>query len=182
MQNTGNAKYEKGKVGVMACNEQNLKPQLRCGEHIGREVKRLDNEIHSMMAVARTQTGNADMTMMHNWVIGYLYRNQGKEIFQRDVEAEFSIARSTATGILQLMEKKGYLYRESVERDARLKRLVLTENGIRCHEEHIQTIIRIEYMMREGFSEQEIENFFRVIRKMRENLEKNHSETDRRRE
>ena len=35
-------------------------------------------------------------------------------MFQRDVEAEFNIRRSTATGILQLMEKNGFLLREPV--------------------------------------------------------------------
>ncbi len=155
---------------------------MNCRDHIGREVKRLDNEIHSMMLMSRTESGNADITMMHNWVIGYLYRNQGKAIFQRDIEAEFSIARSTATGILQLMEKKGYILRESVPQDARLKKVVLTVNGILCHEQHIQSIERMEALMRNDLSEEEIQTFFRVIRKMRENLEKNHSETDRRRE
>ena len=67
-----------------------------CKNHIGREVKRLDNEIHSMMLASRQET--KELTVMHNWVIGYLYRNQQKEIFQKDIEAEFSIARSTATG------------------------------------------------------------------------------------
>ena len=100
-----------------------------CRNHIGREVKRLDNEIHSMMLASRQEAGNGDMTMMQGWIIGYLYRNQKKEIFQKDLEAEFSIARSTATGILQLMEKKGYLMRQSVPNDARLKKLVLTEMG-----------------------------------------------------
>ena len=151
-----------------------------CRNHIGREVKRLDNEIHSMMLAFREE--KEELTMMQNWMIGYLYRNQEKEIFQKDVEAEFSIARSTATGILQLMEKKGYLYRESVERDARLKKLVLTEKGITTHEQHIQHVHDMEALMREGISEEEIQMFFRLIRKMRENLEKNHSETDRRRE
>lgn len=151
---------------------------MKCENHIGREVKRLDNEIHSMMQDSR----EAELTMMHDWVIGYLYRSRGKEIFQKDVEAEFSIARSTATGILQLMEKKGYLYRESVERDARLKRIVLTPVGIQLHEQHMEKVRQIEQMMREDLSEEDIQTFFRVIRKMRENLEKNHSETDRRRE
>ena len=153
-----------------------------CKNHIGREVKRLDNEIHSMMPVSRQEAGNGDMTMMQGWIIGYLYRNRAKEIFQKDLEAEFSIARSTATGILQLMEKKGYLKRESVPHDARLKKLVLTEKGMNTHEQHIKRIHDIEDMLREGLSEEEIQTFFRLIRKMRENLEKNHSETDRRRE
>ena len=32
-------------------------------------------------------------------------------VFQRDIEREFSITRSTVTNILQLMERKGYIQR-----------------------------------------------------------------------
>ena len=45
-------------------------------------------------------------------------------VFQRDVERAFGLSRSTATGILQLMEKNGLILRESVHNDARLKSLV----------------------------------------------------------
>ncbi len=55
-------------------------------------------------------------------------------MFQRDIEREFSITRSTVTNILQLMERKGYIERRSVPQDARLKQLVLTEEGICFHE------------------------------------------------
>ena len=47
-------------------------------------------------------------------------------VFQRDVEQAFSLSRSTATGILQQLEEKGLLRRESVPSDARLKNLVPT--------------------------------------------------------
>ena len=43
-------------------------------------------------------------------------------MFQRDVEQVFSLSRSTATGILQQLEEKGLLRRESVPSDARLKK------------------------------------------------------------
>ena len=96
-------------------------------EHIGREIKRLDNEIKSLIASHRMEMGNSDMTLMHNWIACYLYENSDKDVFQKDLEAKFSIARSTASGILQLMEKKGFIERVSVERDARLKEIILTE-------------------------------------------------------
>ena len=73
-------------------------------------------------------------TPMHGWIIGYLYRHRDTPVFQRDIEREFSITRSTVTNILQLMERKGYIERRSVPQDARLKQLVLTEEGICFHE------------------------------------------------
>lgn len=151
-------------------------------DHIGYENKRLENEIHSRMAAYRAAVGGEELTMMQCWIIRFLYENPEKEIFQRDVEAKFSIARSTATGILQLMEKKGYIRRVSVERDARLKKLELTALGVDMEEGTIRNINKMEALLRQGISEEDIEVFFRVIRKMRSNIETKKGETNRRRE
>lgn len=150
--------------------------------HIGIEVKRLDNEIHSRMAVYRSEKGQGELTMMQSWILGFIYRNPEKEIFQKDIEAKFSIARSTATGILQLMEKNGYIRRVSLPRDARMKELELTPKGVQMQEITIENIQRMENKLREGISKEDIEVFFRVIRKMRSNVEMEQSETDRRRD
>lgn len=155
---------------------------MRYEKYIGREVKRLDNEIKSLIASHRMDTGNSDMTIMHNWMTCYLFHNRDVDVFQKDLEATFSIARSTASGILQLMEKKGFIERVCVERDARLKKIILTEKGISFHQQNVQKMDELEMTMREGLSDQEIETFFRIVRIMRENLEKKHCETDRRRE
>lgn len=150
--------------------------------HIGIEVKRLDNEIHSRMAVYRSEKGQGELTMMQSWILGFIYRNSEKEIFQKDIEAKFSIARSTATGILQLMEKNGYIRRVSLPRDARMKKLELTPKGVQMQEITIENIQRMENKLREGISKEDIDVFFRVIRKMRSNVEMEQSETDRRRD
>ena len=66
-----------------------------------------------------------DITAVQSRVIYYILAHyQEGPVFQRDVERVFSLSRSTATGILQLMEKKGIIRRESVASDARLKSLV----------------------------------------------------------
>ena len=150
-----------------------LKVEYR--DHIGFENKRLENEIHSRMTAYRA-------AMMQSWIIRFLYEHSEEDIYQRDIEAEFSIARSTATGILKLMEKRGYIRRVSVERDARLKKLELTEVGIRMQEGTIRNINRLESTLRQGISDEDLEVFFRVIRKMRSNIEIQQGETNRRRE
>ena len=70
-----------------------------------------------------------NVTPMHDWIMSYLYWHKNEAVYQRDIEREFSITRSTVTNILQLMERKGYIERQSVPQDARLKRLILTEEG-----------------------------------------------------
>lgn len=149
---------------------------------IGFEVKRLDNEIHSYMYRTRTSLGAGELTMMQSWILRYLYENRTHDIFQKEIEAKFSIARSTATGILQLMESKGYIKRESVKYDARLKRLSLTDQGEQLQKNTILAFLNLEKRMREGLTEEELQIFFYTIRKIRSNVENMNKETDRRRD
>ena len=92
-------------------------------------------------------------------------------VFQRDVETAFLFSRSTATGILQLLEKKGVIKRESVESDARLKSLVPTEiaaeNAARIH----QSIAEIEKIMTKDITPGQIQLFLELASKMSDNLD-----------
>ena len=70
------------------------------------------------------------ITAIQSRVIFYILDHyQQQPVFQRDIESAFQLSRSTATGILQQLEKKGILRRESVASDARLKSLVPTEQA-----------------------------------------------------
>ncbi len=139
---------------------------------IGREIKILSNMIKRKIDSAAVFAQNQEVTGMHGWIIGYLYRNREQgDIFQRDVEAEFSIRRSTATGILQLMEKNDLIIREAVDYDARLKKLVLTPRAIAIHEEIIRVLEELEEQLASGLTEEEIAAFYVILRKIKSNLE-----------
>ena len=94
-----------------------------------------------------------------------------EEIFQRDIEAQFYIARSTVTCLVKQMEQKGYIARVAVERDCRLKRLCLLEKGEEIHKRFLQNIEKVEEEIREGVSEEELQTFLKVAVKIRNNLE-----------
>ena len=111
---------------------------------IGHELRTLDNILSRNLMAAARERGVDELTAMHGWILGYLCRNEHKDIFQKDIEAEFKICRSTVTNILKLMEKKGYIKRESVPYDARLKKLVLTDTGRELHEKTKDMIDMLE--------------------------------------
>ena len=92
-------------------------------------------------------------------------------VFQRDVERAFGLSRSTATGILQLMEKNGFLLREPVAYDARLKKLVLTPKALAVHEGVISRIRATEARITKDVTPEELEQFFAITAKFRRNLE-----------
>lgn len=139
---------------------------------LGFLIKTLDNLFfRNMIAFETSQKGIDEVTVMHGWILGFLYENAGREIFQKDIETEFSIARSTVTSIVKLMEKKGYICRESVKQDARLKKLVLTEKGREIHEQHIGYIDMLEEQCKRNITPEEMELFLRIAGKLKQNLE-----------
>jgi DNA-binding MarR family transcriptional regulator len=139
---------------------------------IGHEIKILSNMMKRRVSRSQVIAESNKLTGMHGWVIGYLYHNQEKgDIFQRDLENEFTIRRSTATGILKLMEKNGLILREPVDYDARLKKLVLTPKAIAIHEKVSDEIDTIETELTVGINEEELQLFFQVLEKMKRNLE-----------
>ncbi len=71
------------------------------------------------------------------------------------------------------MEAKKLIYRESVESDARLKKVVLTDKAKAIATTANQEIIRFEKMLVEDIPEEDLEVFFRVTKQIRNNLEKN---------
>ena len=144
---------------------------------IGHELRTLDNMMSRNLMTAVRERGLDELTAMHGWILGYLCRNEGKDIFQKDIEAEFKIGRSTVTNILQLMEKKGYIRRESVPYDARLKKLVLTDTGRELHLKTKDTIDILEAQTTEGISKEDLETFYRVIDQLKNNVKNMLGET-----
>ena len=91
-------------------------------------------------------------------------------VFQRDVENVFAISRSTATGILQHLEREGYISREGVQQDGRLKSLVPTEKGTRLDDQVHACLQQTEQEMIAGISPGQIQMFIEIVSKMSSNL------------
>ena len=145
---------------------------------LGKEIKTLDNMLLRNLLYQARKIGMDEMTVMHGWILEYLNQNSEKEIFQKDIEKEFSIGRSTATNILKLMEKKGYIRREPVPYDARLKRLVLLDGAKERLQATQKLAKQLDTMTWKGITQEELDVFFEVIRKLKKNLEQEGREED----
>lgn len=140
-------------------------------KHVGYHLRRLDNLL-MRYTMAQARSLNIDeVTVMHGWILAYLEDNREREIYQKDIEGKFGINRSTVTNIVKLMEKKGLIRRESVPHDGRLKRLVLTEKGKWAKKASWEAVQVTEKQIVLGMSEEELNEFFRLLEKMRKNLE-----------
>ena len=92
-------------------------------------------------------------------------------VFQRDVESAFGLSRSTATGILQLMDKNGLILRESVASDARLKSLIPTEKAVRLDAQICECLRQTEQDLTRGLSDAQIADFLKTLEQMSGNLD-----------
>lgn len=108
--------------------------------------------------------------------MGYIYEQSKKrDIFQKDIEREFNIRRSTATVMLQNLEQKELIVRLAVNHDARLKKIVLTDKAVQCHLRIHEQIDAFNRELEEGITAQEKEEFFRILAKIEGNLTKSGS-------
>ncbi len=138
---------------------------------ISAQIRRVNNLIQRCQNQRGRANGVEDVTSMHGWILGYLKSHSDREIYQRDIEREFSITRSTVTNILQLMEKKGYIRREGVEHDARLKRLVLTDEGREVDRRVLQTLRETDAYLDSLLTPEERDEMLRLLLKLRNRLE-----------
>ena len=146
-------------------------PPWESPQVIPAQIRRVDNLIFRKINQFARENNVEQATPMHGWIIEYLYRHRDAAVFQRDIEREFSITRSTVTNILQLMERKGYIERRSVPQDARLKQLVLTEEGIRFHENTIRSFHHTDDYVAGLLTEEENTELLRLLNKLRDALQ-----------
>lgn len=145
---------------------------------IGFELHRSSRIVKRYMDKDASKSYVEKITGTHGWVIGYLYNNRHRDIFQKDFEKEFDIRRSTASKILSLMESNDLIIRESVPYDARLKRIILTPKALEIQRVVEKAFGRMEEEIKNGITDEELEIFFRVLDKVNKNTERNDSEND----
>ena len=139
---------------------------------LGFYIRRLDNLMRHRMDQTRAKADVDNITGLHGFLVGYLCHHEGEKVYQRDMERDLKMGRSTLTAILQLMEKNGLILRSQAQCDARMKEICLTEKARSMAMEFQQEIHRTESLMEEGISKEELEAFRAVLLQMIANLEK----------
>ena len=138
-------------------------------QRVGAEVKQISNLIHRRILSGKSSEEDV-VAGSGGWILGYLDRHSDCDVFQRDLEEKFCLRRATVSKMIQLMEQKGLIERQSVARDARLKKLILTEKGRARNREMIAEFDRLEREMTAGIPQEKLDTFFEVCRMLRANL------------
>ena len=136
----------------------------------GRVLRSIDHLLIRVNIQQAKKAGIDNCTAMHGWILGYLSRHKNEDVYQRDIEREFSVTRSAVTAVVKKMENCGYIERVEVKHDARLKKLVITDKGEEMYKKIIESFQKTDSIITEGVDEEEYEVFMTVCRKIRDNL------------
>lgn len=137
---------------------------------VSSELKSLSNFIKRFADRKLEKLGTKQLTPMQVGVLIFIYNGKEAELFQKDIEEKFSIRRSTATSILKIMEKKNLITRTPVSYDARMKRIKLTPEALLLHDRAESVFQDLESQLTKGIPQEELDLFFDVIEKMKQNM------------
>ena len=129
------------------------------------------NEIWQGLLIQRqAAAGLVQDTMLYAKVLNYLRKNEDREVFQKDIEKDEGLNKSTVSMLLSNMEKQGLLERRNVERDARLKQIVMTPKGEEICDNVIRSLVEIDHVCYQGLSEMEEQQMLSLLRVIEGNL------------
>lgn len=122
--------------------------------------------------VIENSMADLGLTSIQSRMLGYLYfqLQNGKQVFQKELEEEFRIRKSSVTSVIQMLEKKGLVRRAGVTGDARRKELMLTEQGIAVQETVMERLDALEGLVNEALSPKEKQIWLSCIRKIETRL------------
>lgn len=136
---------------------------------IGRQLAEINNLILRQKLADKTDDMYG-ITRAGSCIIAYLHDHSGIDVFQRDIEREFMIRRSTVSKALTLLEQKGYIERISVSSDHRLKKIALTKKAVDIVDKIKADRQNLEKQMTNNIDTDEIDAFKKTLEKIKQNL------------
>ena len=138
-------------------------------KEIGHEIRVIQRMIHHKIEAFRAENGDT-LTFVQTRTLSFLLKHPEQDIFQKDLEKELNIRRSTATEILNVLERDGYIERQSVCGDKRLKKLVPTQKAIDLGTRAMAHIQLMESLLAKDITPSDLETFYRVTDQIKKNL------------
>ena len=139
-------------------------------KHLGHKFRVIHNRIDKYFE-KRSEGSDHSLTRVQCATLHYLYDHRDDNVFQKDIESEFCITGATATNILKGLERQALITREPMPGDARLKKIMLTDEGCACNAQAYENMRHMEETLAAGMTEEELENLRNLLDRVIANLE-----------
>ncbi len=131
-----------------------------------KDVSKLANKLRRKLETFRVE---GEFSGTQGKVLQFLLTTD-RDIFQKDIEEEYSVRAASASQLLAKMEQNGLIQRESVDYDSRLKKIVLTDKAMQYKDEVIVKLGSLERELTSGIDAKDMAAFYRVMDQMMENM------------
>ncbi|MBU5335501.1 MarR family winged helix-turn-helix transcriptional regulator [Intestinibacter bartlettii] len=138
---------------------------------IGLHINKLSRLISRKVDASVLSSIDDNITVSQAYVIDFITDNSDRDVFQKDLEMEFDLKRSSVSLMLNNMEKHDLIKRVPVSEDARLKKIVLTEKAVEISKKISAAIDSVEGQLAESMDQDEINTFLNMLNKIRSNIE-----------
>lgn len=140
---------------------------------IGGKINRISAKIKRKCSNIESIKKLDEVSGTNGRIVGYINRcnDDGIDVFQKNIEFNFGITRSTASRVISLMEKKGLVVREASTIDARLKKLVLTEKAKKLNDSCKEDLARFDDSLLKDFTNDEKKLFLSFLDRIEKNID-----------
>ena len=135
---------------------------------IGKKIRCTSTKIKRVIDNLDSIRNLENISGTNGFIIVYIYKSK-EDVFQKDIEREFGITRSTASNIISLMEKKNLVTREKVDSDQRLRKLVLTDEAKNYCSNVLADLESFDSLITKDISDEELDIFCKVLEKIDNN-------------
>jgi DNA-binding MarR family transcriptional regulator len=135
------------------------------------EIKILNTAIERVLNKEMAEFG---ITYTQATVIGFLRKNDNKEICQKDIEQSLGLTHPTVSSILSRLEEKSFILTTPFDFDRRYKKIILTKKSVKMADDIQRKIDKIGETIFKGMTYEKQEELSEtvsvIVRNINENL------------
>ena len=135
-------------------------------ERIGRTLYALNTTIHRFVDIYSHKRENDLLTGANTWVIHFIAEQKDTPVHLRDIERHFGVTRSTASKVVDLLVRKGFVQRHVGKTDSRLRQLTLTKQARDLLETINADHEMLEQILLKGFPAEETATLLSYLNRM----------------
>ena len=132
-------------------------------------IKDLNHEIIRYICLSGIDKQNmptpAQMQILH-----FIISKQNEKIYQKDIGNALNLRRATLSEILKTMEKNNLIFRIKDQTDTRKKEIIISDTAKNNFQIVKDKLNEAEKVITSGIKKEDLELFFKIINKMKENL------------
>lgn len=131
-------------------------------------IKKIDINIRTVFCSFFSEY---ELTRPQLSILAFLFKNDDKDITQKEIEKELGLQKSTVSGLIDRLEAKDFIKRVKNKNDSRINNIVLTQKSIDLNDKAVQLRKQFDEKIIEGISDNEFEELMKILKKVEKNLE-----------